>query len=105
MSPTREIGTNAYDRGHVPAYRPYGWTYPPVRPDQSGLWQHIPTLGGTDPLIVAETDGFEEGDGMRVILFPHHVLVETAGDGGAYMLIPLETLLDAVGQMNKQVGS
>ena len=73
--------------------------------DTSGFWRHIPTLGGTDPLIVAETEGFEEGVGTRVILFPHHLLIETAGEDGNYLLIPLETLLDAVAQMNKQVGS
>lgn len=73
--------------------------------DKSGIWQHIPTLNGTDPLIIAETEGFEEGEGVRVILFPLHLLVETAGDGGCYTLIPLETLLDAIAQMNQQVGS
>lgn len=76
-----------------------------LKHEEAALWRHIPTLEGKDPLLLSETEGFEQGHGMRVLLFPYHLLIETAGDDGAYLLLPLDCLFEGLASLNKQLGS
>lgn len=61
---------------------------------------------GHDPLVFDEAGNFEAGDGMRLTLFPHHLLIESAcGDMRGHMLVDLSELLDAMTTMTEKVGN
>lgn len=77
-----------------------------LTPDRSGFWAHLPTLAGADPLILDQTDAFEDGEGIRATLFPHHLLIEVRTDGGeGHLLLSVTEILEAIALLNKQGGS
>jgi hypothetical protein len=57
-------------------------------------------------VVLAEVGNVDEGAGVRASLVPHYLLIEvnTPDDEGE-LWIPLITLLELIGELNKKVGS
>ncbi len=70
-------------------------------------WSFLPTLAqGQEPLILDECGHFEDGDGMRATLFPHHLLIQLKSPHHeAHLLLPVSEILEAIAEMTKAIGS
>ena len=62
--------------------------------------------GTEHDVVLAELGDPDEDDGMRVTVVPNYLLIElNIEDGGGEMWIPIMTLLEVIGNMNKITGS
>ena len=53
-------------------------------------------------IVVAETPGFEDGEGARATLLAHDLVVQLCSDGAeGQLVIPIVALLDAIQAMNR----
>lgn len=61
---------------------------------------------GKDPFILDEAGHFEEGDGLRASLYPHHLVIEMkTPERSAHMVIDLTQILNAIAEMTREMGS
>ena len=70
-------------------------------------WSFLPSLqAGQEPIVLDEMGEFEAGDGARLTLFPFHLLVKfPTPQREGHMLLSLEALFKAIGEMNQKIGS
>lgn len=63
-------------------------------------------MGLDEPVVIAETDGFETGDGTRAVMGRHDLVIEfRLDDYEGTLTIPILALLDAIEQQNRRYGS
>lgn len=58
--------------------------------------------------VIAETDDFKDGDGIKATMTAYSLLIEVRvneGEGEAQMHIPITTLLEAIAERNHDIGS
>jgi hypothetical protein len=58
---------------------------------------HLHLARGATPVVMQEAGDFDGGDGMRVTLFPHHLLIEfTNPTREGRLILDLIDILDAM---------
>lgn len=60
----------------------------------------------TEAETIVESGDLDAGDGMRVMVMPHFVLIEIrVYERECELWVPLDLILDAVGRQHKVIGS
>lgn len=75
-------------------------------PTGTNRWQHVALLTGVEPVVLDTLGDFDQGEGMKVTLFPHHLLIEVAMPSGeGHLLIPVADILGALCHLTKAEGN